>query len=282
VDPLSLALLAGGQAISGIAGGISSYKAAQNQLKAAKQAQGELTSSYNRARGYQTPYQAAGLTGLERLRADEGYDVSVPGQYQTTEQQPTYTAPEFNYEQEPGYQFALQQGQNAALTSAAGRGAGLSGATLKALARYGTGLAQQDYGNAYNRYMQGRQQAHNEYQGDLGQYNLNRAFGANQAQQQYANLAEQAQQRYGRASNLAGIGQQAAGNLSSLASAYGQNLAGLYGQRGNVQAAGTMGVGQAVGNIGTGLAQAGTLYGLAGGGQGGYNSDPYGLNKLPF
>ena len=52
----------------------------------------------------------------------------------------------------PGYQFALQQGLQGVERSAAGRGTLLTGGTLKALQQYGTGLADQTYGNAWQRF----------------------------------------------------------------------------------------------------------------------------------
>ncbi|WP_170545303.1 hypothetical protein [Ruegeria arenilitoris] len=51
----------------------------------------------------------------------------------------------------PGYQFALDQGQTAIDNSAAARGNVFSGATLKAQQEFGTGLANQEYGNYLNR-----------------------------------------------------------------------------------------------------------------------------------
>jgi len=53
----------------------------------------------------------------------------------------------------PGYKFAFSEGQRAAQTGAAARGTLLTGGTLKALARYGTGLADQTYGDTVNRYL---------------------------------------------------------------------------------------------------------------------------------
>lgn len=51
----------------------------------------------------------------------------------------------------PGYQFQLGQGMQAIDRSAAARGGLMSGATIKAAQRYGTGLASQEFGNYANR-----------------------------------------------------------------------------------------------------------------------------------
>ena len=56
-----------------------------------------------------------------------------------------------NYHTSPGYQFALDQGLRATDAGAAAKGMLRSGATLKAEQTFGTGLADQDFTNYYNR-----------------------------------------------------------------------------------------------------------------------------------
>jgi len=51
---------------------------------------------------------------------------------------------------------------------------------MKALQKYGTGLANQSYGDAYNRFLQGNQLNMAANQNALGQYNTNRNFGNDQ------------------------------------------------------------------------------------------------------
>lgn len=53
----------------------------------------------------------------------------------------------------PGYQFALEQGLQGATNAATAQGMSLSGNTLQALDRYGTGLADQTYGEQIARLM---------------------------------------------------------------------------------------------------------------------------------
>lgn len=55
---------------------------------------------------------------------------------------------------DPGYQFRLQQGQQALERSLAAQGLGQSGAALKAAQEYGQGLAGQTYDNFFNRQAQ--------------------------------------------------------------------------------------------------------------------------------
>lgn len=65
---------------------------------------------------------------------------------------PTQYTPGYSgFEASPGYQFRLSEGLKAAERSAAARGLLGSGATLKALQRYGEGLASSEYENYANR-----------------------------------------------------------------------------------------------------------------------------------
>ncbi len=54
-------------------------------------------------------------------------------------------------QQTAGYQFAVDQGNQAINRSAAAKGMGNSGGVLAELARYGQGMASQEYGNQVNR-----------------------------------------------------------------------------------------------------------------------------------
>jgi hypothetical protein len=63
---------------------------------------------------------------------------------------------------DPGYQFRLQQGQEALERSGAARGVTRTGGTLKDIVDYGQRAASQEYGNVYNRM--------------AGQYGMNEAL----------------------------------------------------------------------------------------------------------
>lgn len=52
---------------------------------------------------------------------------------------------------DPGYQFTRDEGMRGIQNTAAARGGLYSGSTLKALSRFNTGLADQTFGNAFNR-----------------------------------------------------------------------------------------------------------------------------------
>lgn len=143
--------------------------------------------------GYQ-PYQQVGTEALYTLK-----DLLQPSGYLAQ------AAPQFQFDvqkvaEDPGYQFAMQEGTKALERSAAAKGTLLSGATAKALERYGTDYATTKTGEVYNR--------------NLSQYQTN--FDVEQANRQ--NL-------YNRLAAMAGIGQQASGGLMSA----GANMAGNIG-----------------------------------------------------
>jgi len=91
---------------------------------------------------------------------------------------------------DPGYQFRLQQGQQAIQNSAAARGGLLSGGTAKALADYNQNAASGEYGNVYNRRF-------NEFTTRYNQY-------VNNQTNQFNKLAA-----------ISGMGQTSANNLST-------------------------------------------------------------------
>lgn len=65
---------------------------------------------------------------------------------------PTFTPPTGVTEQnDPGFQFRIEQGQKALQGAAASKGSLLSGGTLKALDRYTEDYASGEFGNVYNR-----------------------------------------------------------------------------------------------------------------------------------
>lgn len=117
---------------------------------------------------------------------------------------------------DPGYDFRLQQGQQALERAEAAGGRVGGGAALKAAARYGQDYSSGEFANAYNRYLQGNQQ------------------------------------RFGQLMSLAGLGQNANQQLIGAGSNYADTSANvnmnaarensdLLTQIGNAQASGYMG-----------------------------------------
>ena len=110
-----------------------------------------------------------------------------------------------DFEAEPGYQFRQSEGEKALARAQAARGNYLSGQAAKEAARFGQNLATEEYGNAYNRFVN-------------DQTNI-----------------------YNRMAGIAGIGQTATGALGAAAGNYGASVADLLTQQGNARAAGTVG-----------------------------------------
>lgn len=90
---------------------------------------------------------------------------------------------------DPGYQFRLEQGQKALQNSAAARGGLLSGGTAKALADYNQNAASGEYGNVYNRALN--------------------TYGTN-----YNQFVNDQTNRYNKLAAISGIGQTTANDLS--------------------------------------------------------------------
>jgi hypothetical protein len=96
-----------------------------------------------------------------------------------------------DFEKDPGYQFRLDEGYKGIERTAAARGGLASGATGKALVRFGSDYASNEIGNAFNRFEINR----------TGRFN-----------------------RYGA---LAGIGQQSAAQLATLGTENARNIGDL-------------------------------------------------------
>lgn len=140
-----------------------------------------------------------------------------------------------DYQADPGMQFRLEQGEQGINRAATASGARYSGATLKALARFNSGLASQEYGAAHSRFtsdignrfnrlsaLAGTGQTAVSQTGQAGQ----NAYGAiGQAGQQNAmNMGNAAQNAASaRASGYTGIGNAINGTLGTMANAYQQN-----------------------------------------------------------
>ena len=108
----------------------------------------------------------------------------------------------FDPNQDPGYQFRLQQGMDAIQRSAAARGGVLSGGTAKALNDYAQGSASDEYMNSYNRFVNDQTT------------------------------------KYNRLAQIAGIGQQTAGQLVSSGQRSADSIGNLLLASGNAQAQG--------------------------------------------
>lgn len=242
------AISAGGSILSGLIGGSAASKAAKQQAAAGQaastlagqagtQAQNFQQQQLNRESANEKPFVGAGQQTVGSLA-----HLLAPGG-QLTQGYGSFNAPTGVTEQnDPGYQFRLQQGQNALQNSAAARGGLLSTGTAKNLNDYAQGAASQEYGNVYNR-------ALGTYQTNQNNFNQNnsnlysRLFGVSQLGQGAASSLNSAQQA--GTNNLTG-------NLLGTAQIQGNDLMGV----GNAQAAGTIGQANALGGALSGGANA--------------------------
>jgi hypothetical protein len=111
-------------------------EAAQLSSEAANRAADLQYEQFRESVALQEPWRQAGLVGLNRL---------IP---EATQYTPFGMA---QFQADPGYAFRLSEGQKALERSAAARGDLLSGATGKALTRYGQEMGSQEFQNAFNR-----------------------------------------------------------------------------------------------------------------------------------
>ena len=100
----------------------------------------EARDNYATDRANAQPFLNVGTTGANQL----GSILGLNGADAAAEAQKTFT-------QSPGYQFAFDQGSRAVDASAAAKGMLRSGAQIKAQQQFGTGLANQEFGNYLTR-----------------------------------------------------------------------------------------------------------------------------------
>lgn len=161
---------------------LSGNKAASAASDAAAQSAGVQKYMYDTTRSDYAPYRTVGENALYKMSDLMG--VSRPNQPQNTPGKPgvglsgypsfggmtgmgglygstamtpaSSAAPSMTpgysgFEASPGYQFRLDQGNQAIQRSAAARGLLQSGGTVKAIDRYSQGIASDEYNNFYNR-----------------------------------------------------------------------------------------------------------------------------------
>ena len=258
---------AGASLLGGILGSHAASKAAQAQQQAAQAATANTKANQNASNTYQqnvagqqtnllSPYANAGSSAIGNLS-----QMLQPGG-QLTQGYGSFTAPTGVTEQnDPGYQFRLQQGMSALQNSAAARGGLLSTGTAKNINDYAQNSASNEYGNVYNRALQ--------------TYGTNfNTFNSNQS-----NL-------YNRLAGVSGLGAQAGSSLGGLLQSGANNIANTNNVASG-QVAGSLqnaGAAQASGIIGANNAWQGALGGIAnnlggfmaGGGFGGGGASGYG------
>ncbi len=195
--------IAGGLGLGGaLLSSSAARDAAEQQAAAAREASQLQYQMFQQQRQDQTPWREAGvraLGGLENQDFQRDFTMA-------------------DYQEDPGYQFRMAEGQKALERSAAAKGSLMSGGFMKGLTRYGQDVASQEYGNAYNRFNADRDR------------------------------------RFGRLSSLAGIGQTANNQVGQAGMNYanqvGNNMMGSANAQGAAGIAGANAWGGALSGIG--------------------------------
>lgn len=185
-------------------------KASDTQLQAQREANKMQWDMYEQNRKDQAPWRKAGEVALGQL----GTGLKTGGEFNRNFRISDFQA-------DPGYAFRQSEGQKAIDNSAAARGSSLSGATLKALTRYGQDAASAEYQNSYNR-----------WNNDVSN-RFNRISGVAGTGQQAVN-------------QIGAYGQQTAGNIAQGNMNTANNVASNTIQAGNARASGYVGTANAI------------------------------------
>lgn len=193
------------------------------------------------------PYINAGQGGLSQLSGA----VQDPNSWLNK----TFTGNDL--QNDPGYQFRLDQGQTGLNNSLAAKGGLLSGAALKATSQYQQGVASDEYNNAYSRFTNDRNNRYSQLS------NL-------------ANLGVTGASGYQGGSAQSTTGTQ----MANISGQYGQNLGNIISQGANAQSNITLANAQAQAQLAMptgGMSQGGkALSGAASGAMAGAALGPWG------
>jgi hypothetical protein len=141
-----------------------------------------------------------------------------------------FSEAEFNAD--PGYQFRLDQGNKAIQNLAAATGNLNSGRALKDAMNFSSGLASQEYQNAYGRY-------NNDYLTGFNSHMQNYLTGFNTNETNKTNI-------YNKLMGLTGLGQSSASALANVGQNYSGQVSNNLAQGANAQAAGAVGQANAI------------------------------------
>jgi len=221
---------------SAVIGGIASNNAANTQANAANNATALQQQIYEQNQANLNPYMGYGTSAGKTLSS-----MLAPGGQLTQ----SFTPADYLANKDPGYQFQLQQGQQALQNSQAAGNGVLTGSALKDLIGYNQGMAATGYQNAFDRW-----------------------------QAQNTNV-------YNRLMGMSQLGENAAAGAGNTGASIGANMAGTITGAGNAAAAGQIGVANAIsGGLNSGLG----YYYMNQMGRGSTtmpvnNSDPYGYGS---
>lgn len=237
------AAVVGGAVASSAIGAIGASDAASTQADAAANSAATQRGMYDQTRKDLQPYMTAGNTAQVKL-SDLLANGGLGG---------NFTGADYLANKDPGYQFQLDQGNQALQNSQAAHDGVLSGSALKGLINYNQGMASTGYQSAYDRWIASQQNT------------------------------------YGQLHGVASLGENAAAQAGNTGSSYANSIGSTITGAGNAQAAGIIGSANAISggiNNGTGYLYLNSLRNGGGGGGSGagsvINSDPYAQFALPM
>jgi hypothetical protein len=223
-----------GTAVAGVAGSAMSSNAASSaantQAAAANNASALQWQQFQQLQQNLQPYMQLGTGYIPEYEQQIANLRDMNFSFNPTEQQ---------LQQTPGYQFTLQQGLKGVDNAASAKGLNLSGAQLKGIGQYTTGLADQTY----------QQQYQNALQNFMTNYGV-KSDAAN------------------RLSGLIGLGQNSAAGVGNAGLQTAANAGNFLTSGANAQAAGMIGSANAINGGLSSAAQGGLLYSLLGNGGG--------------
>jgi len=208
---MSFALLATAVAGSAVIGAGASLYGANKQADAANNAANMSQQRYNQTRSDLIPYSTTGQQAnstLANLLGTSG-NTSTAGYGSLAHQ---FGPNDLATNLAPGYDFALKQGAQATRNQDTPGAGALSGAALKDLIGFNTGMAQQGYQNAFNNYQTQQNNIYNRLSG-LANLGENAAAGVGSVGANLANNQSSAIQNAGAASGQGAV--NAAGQLSN-------------------------------------------------------------------
>lgn len=198
--------------------------AADTQAQAANNASALQWQQFQQMQQNLQPYMQLGTNNIPGMQAQLGKLGGMEFNFNPTMQQ---------LEQTPGYQFTLKQGLNTLDNQMASKGLNLSGAQLRGIDDYTTGLASQTF----------QQQYQNALQNFMTNYNI----GSDQ---------------YNRLSGLVGVGENAAAGVGNAGLQTATNAGNFLTSGANAQAAGMIGSANAISGGLSGLGGNALLYSL--------------------
>jgi hypothetical protein len=176
---------------------------------------------YGQGRDALTTNYAAGLKPYQTLFDQAQGGISAYGDATGANGSAGFDRATANFRADPGYQFQFDQGLQAIDRGAAAKGMVTSGNTLNAEQKYGTGLADQSYGNYVTR-LQPYFDLGKSAAGGIGTLDANLGNSLNSSYGNQGNLAYDTQAGIGNANAAASLANGAAAN--NVFSAIGSGL----------------------------------------------------------